>query len=346
MNSAQRFHAALDGRVPDRVPLFYQHLGAAKWLLSHTGLKMRDGFFDPDVFSKLAMASYDRFGFDNVMAGWGDILIEAQAHGMKWKFPERDFYPRVDQYLPMSDLEKVQPIDPCKDSIWSVPIEAAKRMVNHYGSKVPVVGCINSPTVIASELVGMENLLIAYLTDPEMIDQLLKTLTESSKAYGERILEIGVEDVFIENGTAGSEIVSQEMYEQFDRKYLSMEMDSFHQHGLRTILHNCAACPYWQSQLEVRPTAMHLNLKVVNVPEVFASIKGRSLVMAGIDHIDLLMNGGPVEINENVRQVMEAWGNDPGLIIAPGCELPYKTPLENINALRDSVIQYGTYETT
>ncbi len=154
--------------------------------------------------------------------------------------------------------------------------QGCKKMVNHYGSKVPVVGCINSPTVIASELVGMENLLIAYLTDPEMIDHLLKTLTESSKAYGERIMEIGVEDVFIENGTAGSEIVSQEMYEQFDRKYLSMEMDSYHQHGLRTILHNCAASPFWQSQLEVKPTAMHLNLKAVERARGFCIAQGEN----------------------------------------------------------------------
>lgn len=345
MNSAQRFHAALDGQVPDRIPLFYQHLGAAKWLLQSTGLRMRDGFFDPEVFSKLAMAAYERYRFDNVMAGWGDILIEAQAHGMKWKFPERDFYPRADQYVPMSDLDKVQPIDPCRDPIWSVPIRAAKIMLEHYGSKVPVVGCINSPTVIASELVGMENLLVGYLTDPEAVDNLLKTLTESSMAYGERIKELGVEDVFIENGTAGSEMVSQEMYERFDRKYLKMEMDAYRQHGLRTILHNCAASPFWQSQLEVKPTALHLNLKAVNVPEVFASLKGRTVVMAGIDHIDLLLNRTPAEIEDNVRGAIAAWGNDPGLIIAPGCELPYKTPLENINALRESVIKYGTYMT-
>ena len=345
MNSTQRFHAALDGHVPDRIPLFYQHLGAAKWLLQSTGLRMRDGFFDPEVFSKLAMAAYERFGFDNVMAGWGDILIEAQAHGMKWKFPERDFYPRVDQYVPMSDLEEVQPIDPCKDPIWSVPIKAAKIMMDHYGNKVPVVGCINSPTVIASELVGMENLLIGYLTDPEAVDHLLITLTESSKAYGERIIELGVEDVFIENGTAGSEMVSQEMYERFDRKYLEMEMGSYHQHGLRTILHNCAASPFWRSQLEAKPTALHLNLDALNVPEVFKSLKGKTAVMAGIDHIDLLFSRTPAEIEENVRGAMAAWGNDPGLILAPGCELPYKTPLENIKALRDCVIRYGTYQT-
>jgi uroporphyrinogen-III decarboxylase len=34
---------------------------------------------------------------------------------------------------------------------------------------------------------------------------------------------------------------------------------------------------------------------------------------------------------------MRLWGDAPGLVIAPGCELPYKTPMENIRALKDAV---------
>jgi len=343
MNSADRFHAALDGSQSDRIPLFYQHLGAAKWLLQHTGLKMRDGFFDPDVFAKLAMTSHYLYGFDNVMAGWGDLLVESQAHGMKWKFPDKDFYPRVERYLPMSEIDKVQPVDPAEDPVWSVPLRAAGKMMDYYHGEVPVVGCINSPNMIASELVGMENLMIGYFTDHDRVDHLLTVLVESSKAYGERLVEIGIEDVFIENATAAKELVSQQRYEQYDRKYLKVAMDSYHQHGLRTILHNCAAKPFWQSQMETRPTSLHLNLSAIDVPEVFASLKGRTCVMAGIEHTELLYEHTPDEIEENVRETIALWGNDHGFIIAPGCELPYNTPQENIKALKDSVIKYGTY---
>ncbi len=342
MNCRERFHSALDQETVDRVPLFYQHLGAAKWLLQSTGLRMCDGFHDPEVFAKLSMAAHDLYGFDNVMAGWGDILVEAQAHGTVWKFPERDYYPRVERYVPLDAIDRIQPVDPLKDRFWSVPLKAAGTMMDRIGKEVAVVGCINSPTVIASELVGMENLMLAYLTEPEPVLRLLDTLTASSRMYGERLAELGVEDIFIENGTAGQELVSVEMYEKYDRRYLRAEMDGFRKAGLRTIVHNCAAQPFWRSQLETAPTALHLHLRAVNVPEVFSEIKGRACMLAGIDHMELLFTGTPDEVEREVQGTLGQWGKDPGLIIGPGCELPYKTPMENIRRLQESVVKHGS----
>jgi len=31
------------------------------------------------------------------------------------------------------------------------------------------------------------------------------------------------------------------------------------------------------------------------------------------------------------------WGDGPGYMVAPGCEMPFKTPMENIIALREAV---------
>ncbi len=341
MNSRERFQAALDRQPTDRVPLFYQHLGAAKWLLQSTGLRWYDGFHDPEVFAKLALASHEMYRFDNVMAGWGDILVEAQAHGMVWKWPERDFYPRVDRYLELSEVDKMAPVDPQKDRFWSVPLRAASIMLDRIGKEVAVIGCINSPALIASELFGMENVLMSYFTDPDAVTKALGVLTESSRAYGEALVGMGVEDVFIENGTAGGEMVGPEQYDQFDRKYFEMVLRSYEGNGLRTICHNCSAKPFWSAQLELGPTALHLHLKNVDAREVFDAIKGRACMIAGIDHTELLQTGTPDEVEASVRDVLELWGSDPGLIIGPGCEMGYKTPVENIKRLKECVERYG-----
>ena len=151
MSPKQRFYAALELRPADRVPVFYQHLGAAKWILEYTGLKMYDGFHDPDIFAKLALGAYKLYGYDTVMAGWGDLLIEAQAHGMEWKFPERDSYPRPLKYRPLADADRLSPVEPLKDRFWSVPIRAAEKMVQKVGNEVAVVGCTNAPMLAVYE---------------------------------------------------------------------------------------------------------------------------------------------------------------------------------------------------
>jgi len=341
MTPRQRFHAALDLEAPDRTPLFFQHLGAAKWLLQETGLRILDGFHDPEVFARLSLAARDMYDFDNVMIGWGDILIEAQAHGMQWKFPERDFYPRPDKYVEMSEIDSVQPIDPIDDPFWSVPLKAGRLIMDKIGKEVAVVGCINSPNLVASEVVGMENLMMSYFTEPDGAVKLLGTITQSSAAYGERLKEIGIEEVFIENATAGGEMVDKTMYEQFDRKYLQETMDGYRANGLRTILHNCSEKPLWESQMETNPTAFHFQVQAVDLQDIFSALKGKCCVMAGIDSRELLLNRTPEEVEAEVKRVQELWGSDPGFMIAPGCEMPYKVPVENIKRLRESVERYG-----
>jgi len=329
-------------RSVDRVPVFYQNLGAAKWILESTGLRMFDGFHDPETFAKLALKAYKLYGYDTIMAGWGDLLIEAQAHGMQWKFPERDFYPRVAKYLPLSEADKLQPVDPMKDKFWSVPIRAAKMIVEQVGDEVAVVGCTDSPMWAVCELFGMEAVLMALFSEPGPIDNALSTMTDSLRTYGERIRQAGVDSVFIDASGGGGELVSKEMYEQHDRPCLGALNETYHRLCLKTIIHNDSTIPLWQSQMEILPDALHLHLKHVDTKVLFRALKGRTCLFAGIDHQELLFRHSPTEIEESVEATLSQWGGSPGIVIAPGCELPYKTPECNIKALKDAVIPHQT----
>jgi uroporphyrinogen-III decarboxylase len=171
--------------------------------------------------------------------------------------------------------------------------------------------------------------------------ELMRTLTESSKAYGEEAARIGLEDIFIENGSAGMELVSRELYEKGDRKYVEDEMQVFRRLGMRTIIHNCAALPYYESQLEIKPNAIHIHLLAVNTEELFSAVRGNACMMAGIDHTKLLFKGTPDEVEAEVKRIMDLWGSSPGLIMAPGCEMPFKTPLANIVRLKEATIKYS-----
>jgi uroporphyrinogen-III decarboxylase len=340
MTPKERFDAAL-GLVPvDRTPLFYQHLGAAKWILQHTQLTMREGFKDPEVFAKLAMASHELFGFDNVMAGWGDLLVESQAHGLEWKFPERDFYPRPASYLDMSKIDQVRSVDPMTDRFWSVPLKAASIMQEKIGDEIKVIGCLDSPFMIASETVGMENIMMAQYTAPDAVTKLVGTITESCIAYSEHLDRLSIDTVFVDNSSAGMELNSLEMCERFDHHHLRPLMSKMCAKGIGTILHNDSAHPYLQKQLELGPTGLHFHLKSVDMVKTFDMARGKTCVMAGIDHTELLFQKTPADINIEVMRIMETWKGSPGFIMAPGCELPYKTPIENLRALKEAVERY------
>jgi uroporphyrinogen-III decarboxylase len=76
---------------------------------------------------------------------------------------------------------------------------------------------------------------------------------------------------------------------------------------------------------------------------MFSFVKGKTCMMAGIDHMNLLFKRTPDEVEAEAKRVIGLWGDAPGFILAPGCELPYKTPLDNIRRLKEATIRYGTY---
>lgn len=342
MTPRERFFSALEMKPVDRPPIFYQHLGAAKWILQHTGLTMREGFHDPEVFAKLALASYELYGFDNVMAGWGDILTEAQAHGMTWKFPERDFYPRPDKHVMLSDVDRISPVDPMEDRFWSVPVKAASIMVKKLGNEVPVVGGLDTPFMISGNIVGYENLMMGLMNDPGHVHALVGTVLESSKMWGEEMSKAGVEIAFLEDGTAGLEQNSPDMCQMFDLHYMMEEIGHLRKLGMKTFVHNCAAIPFWREELKTGADAVHIHLKAVNEDELFSEFRGKMCLAAGIDHTELLFKRTPADIDNEVKRIMAHWGDAPGFIMAPGCELPYKTPMENIKALKEATVKYGS----
>ena len=108
------------------------------------------------------------------------------------------------------------------------------------------------------------------------------------------------------------------------------------------MVHNCAASPYWKEEGNIKPNGLHIHLTAVNVPEAFDGLRGRTCVVAGIDHMELLFRKTPKDVEAEVKRTIELWGEGPGIMLAPGCELPYKTPMENIKALKESTIKYGS----
>ena len=157
------------------------------------------------VFAKICMKSHEVTGYDNVMAGWGDLLIEAQALGSTWKFPERDFYPRMEKHVisEPGDIDKLMPVDPTKDKYWSVPLRAAEILQKKIGNEVAVVGAVDTPLIVCSELRGYENLLMDMVNRPELVEQIINIVVESEIMYGEALEKIGIETVFMEEGMAG-----------------------------------------------------------------------------------------------------------------------------------------------
>jgi MtaA/CmuA family methyltransferase len=345
MNSRERFQAALRGDIPDRVPAFYQQLGGAKHVLQAAGMTMREGFHDPEVFAKICMKSHELFRYDNVMSGWGDLLTEARALGSTWKFPERDFYPRIDKHFVQApeDVDRLAAVDPLKDEFWSVPIRAGAILQQKIGKEVAVVGSVISPFFVATELRGYENLMMDTISDPSLVHRMVQVALDSEKMYGERIAALGLEAVFLDDSSASGSLVSPETCDIYDLAYLRPLLEKFKGLGLRTIVHNDSQFPYLDQQIAAGAPCTHFNNDFVDLPQIFSRYRGKVTLMSGINHQEVIFKRSPQDVEDQVRSVIELYGREPGLIVAPGSEIPFKSPIENILRVREACEKFGRY---
>ena len=303
-----------------------------------SGVTMHEGFVDEAAFARICMSSHQAFGYDNVMAGWGDLLVEAHAHGTEWKFPERDFYPRVARFAVQepSDVDRLQPVDPMEDEHWSVPLRAASLLRKRLGSEAAVVGCTISPFFLAAQMRGFENMLMDTFTDRDMVERMVEVALRSSIMYADRAAEAGVDAVFIDDSTATGELMSPEMAADLDIATLRPLISHMRNAGTRVIVHNDAKLPYLGMQASASPTCLHFCSTYADVPSIIGDMRGRMPLMPGIDHQELMFRGRPEDVENAVTSLVRLYGNAPGLIIAPGCEMPFKTPIENITRLREA----------
>lgn len=303
---------------------------------------MRDGYHDPEKFAKICIMAQRITGFDNVMAGWGDLLVDARAHGSKWKWPERDFYPRSDGYAisSLAELDRIQPVDPMKDEFWSVPLRAGGLLQERHGNEVAVAGFLNGPMVLGGEVMGYENLLMSTWSEPDLVIDLFERLLESSFMYVEHLSRMGIGYVFLEDATCSPDVTTLEGLERFDLSFISKMISAFRPKGVRSIVHNCNANPYFDGYLKMDLDALHAVPKPDDRKEVYDMFRGRTTVVGGIDQMFLLFKGTPAQVDTEVKAMIDDWGDAPGFMIAPGCEMAFKTPIENIIALREGVAKW------
>ena len=76
----------------------------------------------------------------------------------------------------------------------------------------------------------------------------------------------------------------------------------------------------------------------MNAEKLGSDFSGKVAFIGGIDTQELLVNGTPEQVKEDVRLVMAALG--PNVVISPSheCVLP-NIPFENIKAIADAVME-------
>ena len=338
MNSAERVIAALELRVPDRVPVLSQigdHAGIV------TGLTYDTMYSDPYKAAEAHLQALDEYEYDVVTIQVEPSWPIAEACGAIVTYPPNK-NPWITDYIVKDrrDLENlnVPNFNACKSS-W-VMIEGTRILAQR--ANVPVAAYAPGPWTLSLQLMPYATLIPLTIKDRNFVQCLIEKATEIIIAYGRMLKEAGASLFIICEHDA--QMVSPWDFKELSIDHLSPILDVFNQN----ILHVCGEISeHLRSNAQALKKLRKLNMisigSEVNLVDIKTWFKGVIGIAGNIDHLNLLPLGKPGEVEEACRIAIEQGNPDGGYMLAAGCEIASDTPSLNVKTMVESAARYGAY---
>lgn len=198
------------------------------------------------------------------------------------------------------------------------------------GGKVPLLQTIFSPLTTARKL-SSEKLFADLRQAPEAVEHALDVITEVTVRFALDALAAGADGVFMATQLATYRLLSAAEYERFGRTFDlrvfaalrgKSRLNMLHAHGHDIMFDLLAAYPVDMLNWHDRVTEPSLRE---------GARRFGGLLVGGLQEYGALLNGGPAEIESEVRDALAQTGGR-RLMVGPGCVVPVAAPRANIGA--------------
>lgn len=332
MTPKQRMAGCLQGTPVDRLLVSPLILNFASRSLD---LKVSEFCTSGKNMGEANIACFRKYRHDIVYI-FSTTSTLAEAMGTKMYFPEDDA-PQVETPFIQTreDLKKLRPVDPYKDGRLPVYLEATKRCVDTIGDEVFIVPVIGAPFTTSAALRGTDTFIKEIYIDPEVIHTLMKVATQSVKNLVDAYVAAGACPVTVEPIATGS-MISEKHFREFVLPYLKEVYSHIHSHGLPGVLHICGKTKR-VIKCMAESGADILSIDDIDLQEAKELVGDKVTLMGNVSPADGMFKGNPEIIREMIKDGIAKAADSPrGYVVATGCEVPIKTPHENMVAFLES----------
>ena len=325
MTGIERVKAAFKGKKADRVACYPIVSGLAAKLI---GQSSKAYYTSAGTLSDAQIALYDMLEQDVVVL-MGDLFLEVEAMGARVEFPDDDM-PRLRSYLLGDDKGKLSSLavpDPAKSGRLPVYFEACKRVAGAV-KESPVGAVLSGPWTLAINLRGAENLIIDTVEDPAFVHELMHLTVEIAKRTGETAAATGAGLSFSE-APASISLISPKIFKEFVLPYDREMISHLREKRIGVTLHVCGFIdPIVDDVLATGCAAISMD-KPSSLAKMLAAAKGKAVTIGNVS-TGVFVNGTREEIDEEIKRCLDAAGDDPGFILASGCEISPRGDLEKV----------------
>ncbi|MCK9478601.1 MAG: uroporphyrinogen decarboxylase family protein [Firmicutes bacterium] len=300
------------------------------------GISVKEMLESDEKQAQCIKAIADEFNFAAAL-GHMDLSIEAEAFGSKIKFDDAEVPTVLGSII---DTEQdaqnlvVPEIGAGRTGVCVKAAENAKKLITDRPFFAGVIG----PFSLSGRMMDMTEIMVKCLIEPEITHIVLKKATEFLKKYTLAMKNAGADGVIIAEPAAG--LLSPAICEEFSSKYVKEIVDAVQDENFIVIYHNCGnTIPLIDSILSVGAKAYHFG-DAVDIGLVLEKMPKDIPVMGNLSPAEHFKGGTPQSVYKATKEMLEKTRGYNNYIPSSGCDIPPLTPLENIHAFLNAILDF------
>ncbi|HII79444.1 MAG TPA: MtaA/CmuA family methyltransferase [Methanosarcina sp.] len=327
MTLKDRLLSALEGKQVDKVPVCSVTQTGIVELMDEVGAPWPESHSDPELLAKLAIANHELSGLEAVRVPYC-LTVLAEAMGCEVNMGTKNRQPSVTAHPYPKDLEGMEMPENLLDKgrIQAV-LGAIKIVRERVGPDVPIVGGMEGPVTLASDLSSVKSFMKWSLKKPELFEQVLDFAAEATITYANSMVEAGADIIAIADPVASPDLMSPDSFKNVLQSRLQKFSSSVNS---VTVLHICGNVnPVLDYMADCGFEGLSVEEKIGSVKKAKEILGDRARLVGNISSPFTLLPGPVDKIKTEAKQAI-ADGVD---VLAPGCGIAPMTPLENLKAM-------------
>jgi MtaA/CmuA family methyltransferase len=329
MNGRERVLAHLADRPVDSLPFMPVTMMFA---CDRIGAKYGEYATDHRVMVEAQLRTAEEFDIDHVSA-ISDPAREAADCGATIRYyPDQP--PAVDEdNAVLAEKERLLTLrmpEPSMAPRMSDRVRAVELFKQRVGTDKFIEGWVEGPCAEASDLRGINRLMVDLIDDPAFVVDLFEFTVEMGLRFARAQIESGADVIGV--GDAAASLVGPRLYEKVVWPYEKRLMDGIHGMGGRVRLHICG------NTSKILAGMGRLGAEIVDLDSLARMDDGRAamgpeqVLLGNIDPVRVLRDGTPETVYAAMAECHRQAG--PRYIAGAGCEVPRDTALVNLDAMR------------
>jgi uroporphyrinogen decarboxylase len=284
----------------------------------------------PELAAEVTITAAEKLDVDAAII-FADLLLPLEVMGLPFHFAAGEG-PVIER--PLRTMQDVEALVTHRASELGYVAESVRRVVKHFGDKLPVIGFCGAPFTLASYMIeggGSRNYISTkkmMYNEPAAWQMLMSKLVEVLAVYAAEQVAAGADALQVFDSWVGC--LSVEDYRRYVLPFATDLVRRLQAAKVPIIYFGTDTATLLPAMKETGAEVMGVDWRFP-LDQAWSSLKFQGAVQGNLDPV--LLFAGQKELHARTAEILRQAGNRPGHVFNLGHGILPETPVENVQAL-------------